>query len=72
MSSERPEAHLLSVELDDPLDLVVRAQVISRHAVVPTESSVADEFRAALGGDDAFELGLAALLDGIELRPRHK
>jgi hypothetical protein len=28
------------------------------------------EFTAALGGDQAFELGLAALLDGIELHAR--
>jgi hypothetical protein len=31
-------------------------------------AAVAPEFTAALGGDEAFELGLAALLDGIELR----
>jgi hypothetical protein len=31
-------------------------------------AAVADELTAALGGDQAFELGLAALLDGIELR----
>lgn len=57
--------------------LEVREHATSRHAVVPAPdlpamASVADEFTAALGGDQAFELGLAALLDGIELRTRHK
>ena len=57
--------------------LEVRQRATSRHAVVPAAefpamASVADEFTAALGGDQAFELGLAALLDGIELRTRHK
>jgi AcrR family transcriptional regulator len=45
----------------------------ARHASVPaTElpamASVADEFSSALGGNQGFELGLALLLDGIELR----
>ncbi len=31
-------------------------------------TAVADELTGALGGGQAFELGLAALLDGIELR----
>jgi hypothetical protein len=31
-------------------------------------AAVADEFTAALGGREAFELGLAALLDEIERR----
>jgi hypothetical protein len=35
---------------------------------LPAMAAVADELTAALGGDQAFELGLAALLDGIELR----
>jgi len=35
---------------------------------VPAMAAVAYELTAALGGDQAFELGLAALLDGIELR----
>lgn len=57
--------------------LEVREHATSRHDVVPAPdlpamASVADEFTAALGGDQAFELGLAALLDGIELRTRHK
>jgi len=56
--------------------LEVREHASSRHAVVPAArlsamATVADEFTAALGGDQAFKLGLAALLDGIELRPRH-
>ena len=51
----------------------VRRTVAARHASVPTHelpamAAVADELTAALGGDQAFELGLAALLDGIELR----
>jgi AcrR family transcriptional regulator len=51
----------------------VREEAAARHAAVPAEevpamASVADELTAALGGDQAFELGLAALLDGIELR----
>jgi AcrR family transcriptional regulator len=54
-----------------------REHVNSRHAAVPAAelpamAAVTDEFTAALGGDQAFELGLAALLDGIELRARHK
>jgi AcrR family transcriptional regulator len=35
---------------------------------VPAMARVGSELTAALGGDQAFELGLAALLDGIELR----
>lgn len=35
---------------------------------LPSMASVADELTAALGGDEAFELGLAALLDEIERR----
>ena len=55
----------------------VREHASSRHAVVPAAelpamASVADELTAALGDDQAFELGLAALIDGIELRTRHK
>jgi AcrR family transcriptional regulator len=34
----------------------------------PAMAAVASEFTAALGGDQAFELGLSTLLDGIELR----
>jgi AcrR family transcriptional regulator len=55
----------------------VREHASSRHAVVPAAelpamASVANELTAALGGDQAFELGLAALLDGIELRTQHR
>ena len=51
----------------------VRRTAAERHATVPAEelptmASVAEELTAALGGAQAFELGLAALLDGIELR----
>ena len=51
----------------------VRRAAAARHASVPTDelpamAAVADELTAALGGDQAFELGLAALLDGIEMR----
>jgi TetR/AcrR family transcriptional regulator, tetracycline repressor protein len=51
----------------------VREAASERHASapaeeVPTMAAVAGELTAALGGDEAFELGLAALLDGIELR----
>jgi hypothetical protein len=51
----------------------VRKNASERHATVPAEevptmAAVADELTAALSGDQAFELGLAALLDGIELR----
>jgi AcrR family transcriptional regulator len=51
----------------------VRRNASERHAAVPAEevpamAAVASELTAALGGDQAFELGLAALLDGIELR----
>lgn len=51
----------------------VRRKARARHAavdasVVPAMASVASELTAALGTDDAFELGLEALLDGIEAR----
>jgi AcrR family transcriptional regulator len=51
----------------------IRRRASARHATlpvneVPAMAAVAEEFTAALGGDQAFELGLAALLDGIELR----
>jgi len=52
---------------------VVRERASKGHRAVPGDelpamAAVANEFTAALGGDQAFELGLAALLDGIELR----
>jgi AcrR family transcriptional regulator len=51
----------------------VREQAAKRHAEIdaeelPAMASVAGELTAALGGDQAFEHGLAALLDGIEMR----
>jgi AcrR family transcriptional regulator len=51
----------------------VRKKAAERHAYLPVEelpamAAVADELTAALGGNQAFELGLIALLDGIELR----
>jgi AcrR family transcriptional regulator len=51
----------------------VRQKAGERHSSTPAEefpamSAVAGELTAALGGDQAFELGLQALLDGIELR----
>jgi AcrR family transcriptional regulator len=51
----------------------VRARAGARHAAlaadeVPAMAAVAGELTAALGGDEAFELGLTALLDWIELR----
>jgi AcrR family transcriptional regulator len=51
----------------------VREEAARRNASVteaelPAMAAVADELTTVLGGDDAFELGLAALLDGIELR----
>jgi AcrR family transcriptional regulator len=51
----------------------VRQTASERHAAiraeeVPAMAAVAEELTAALGGDQAFELGLSALLDGIELR----
>jgi AcrR family transcriptional regulator len=51
----------------------VRQKAGERHASTPAEelpamSAVAGELTAALGGDQAFEVGLEALLDGIELR----
>jgi TetR/AcrR family tetracycline transcriptional repressor len=53
----------------------VRARARARHEEVrldelPAMASVADELTRALGGDEAFELGLIALLDGIELRAK--
>jgi AcrR family transcriptional regulator len=51
----------------------VRQRARERHAAIPAEevpamAAVAKELTAALGGDQAFEIGLEALLDGIELR----
>ena len=51
----------------------VRKSASERHASasaeeVPAMAAVAGELTAALGDDQAFELGLAALLDGIERR----
>jgi AcrR family transcriptional regulator len=51
----------------------VRKEAARRNASVtevelPAMATVADELTSVLGGDQAFELGLAALLDGIELR----
>jgi tetracycline repressor-like protein len=51
----------------------VRSRARERHTALPADelpamASVAEELTAALGGDQAFELGLVALLDGIELR----
>jgi AcrR family transcriptional regulator len=51
----------------------VRRRAAERHASLPAEevpamAAVADELTAALGGSQAFELGLEALLDGIEAR----
>jgi AcrR family transcriptional regulator len=51
----------------------VRSSASERHANLPAEevpamSAVATEFTAALGGEQAFEFGLAALLDAIEQR----
>jgi hypothetical protein len=51
----------------------VHQKAAERHASLsdeelPSMASVADELTAALGSDDAFELGLAALLDEIEHR----
>jgi AcrR family transcriptional regulator len=53
----------------------VRARARAQHGKVrpdevPAMASVANELTRALGGDQAFELGLAALLDGLELRTR--
>jgi hypothetical protein len=52
-----------------------RANASAGHAQAPADevpalAAVADELTAALGGDQAFEFGIAALLDGIELRAR--
>jgi AcrR family transcriptional regulator len=51
----------------------VKGRASERHASVPADevpamAAVANELTAALGGDQAFELGLTALLDGIEAR----
>jgi AcrR family transcriptional regulator len=51
----------------------VREKAAERHAGVPADqlpamATVADELTAALGGDQAFELGLLGLLDAIEQR----
>jgi TetR/AcrR family transcriptional regulator, tetracycline repressor protein len=51
----------------------VRERAGERHASLPVDelpamAAVADELTAALGGDQAFELGLAALLEEIERR----
>jgi AcrR family transcriptional regulator len=51
----------------------VRERTSERHASLPAEelpamAAVADELTAALGGEEAFELGLAALLEEIERR----
>ena len=50
-----------------------RQQAAARHASIaatelPAMAAVAAELTTALGGDQAFELGLTALLDGIEQR----
>ena len=50
-----------------------RQQAAARHASIaatelPAMAAVAAELTTALGGDQAFELGLAALLDGIGQR----
>lgn len=50
-----------------------RQQAAARHAFVaaeelPAMAAVSTELTAAPGGDQAFEFGLAALLDGIEQR----
>lgn len=55
----------------------IREEASARHAAVPAVelpamASVADELTAALGRDQAFELGLSALLEGIELRAPRK
>jgi AcrR family transcriptional regulator len=51
----------------------VRRAAGERHASVsaqelPAMAAVADQLTGALGGDQAFEFGLAALLDRIEMR----
>jgi AcrR family transcriptional regulator len=55
----------------------VRRRASARHATaspgeLPALASVADELTAALGGDQAFEFGMAALLDGIERRAQQR
>jgi AcrR family transcriptional regulator len=54
----------------------VRRAAAARHASVPADevpamAAVADELTAALGGEQAFEFGLVALLDEIELLAAH-
>jgi len=51
----------------------VREHASERHASlpageVPSMAAIANELTAALGSEQTFELGFAALLDGIELR----
>lgn len=53
----------------------MREQAAANQAAVPAGelpamASVADELTAAIGGDQAFQLGLTALIDGIGLRAR--
>jgi AcrR family transcriptional regulator len=53
----------------------VRSSASERHANLPADqapamAAVAAELTAALGGEQAFEFGLAALLDAIEARTR--
>jgi TetR/AcrR family transcriptional regulator, tetracycline repressor protein len=53
----------------------VRKRAAERHVALPSEelpsmAAVADELTDALGGDEAFELGLAALLAEVERRGR--
>jgi AcrR family transcriptional regulator len=55
----------------------VRRRTTERHASVsarelPAMAAVADELTAGLGGDQAFEFGLMALLDRIELRANNR
>jgi Tetracyclin repressor-like, C-terminal domain len=57
-AEKRPEARANAGHAQAPAD------------EVPALAAVADELTAALGGDQAFEFGIAALLDGIELRAR--
>jgi AcrR family transcriptional regulator len=54
-------------------DPAVKRVASHRHATLPAEqvpamARVADELTAALGSDQAFKLGITALLDGIEAR----
>jgi AcrR family transcriptional regulator len=55
----------------------VRRRATERHASVsarelPAMAAVADELTAGLGGDQAFEFGLMALLNRIELRANNR